>query len=362
MRDLQHGRELQLLDRRAARASRVGCRFVFPQARVQLDELPHFAVGSPSLVAVPSSSKVEIRECVEATRRMEARGQLVRQSFILDEALLARCPNGLLIQTFGLEFPAVQASNLRAYQRGSVCEVLRTVLRPEREALVMFGQRPAMLPSLVRSCRIRRGRSRERCVEVVVGLFEQTVRRLEKRSCLRGRCDRLRVVACIKARLQLTNPIPAGGQTRDGLSSRCCSKRPSSNPSSQNEPNSGVSPLKVRMKPSCPITMSTTRAETRFLREFERRLGFALHLFEWICAGETIRDEIAVRIGCIRLVAGLQRGLQATAESTERPLEHAAPREYTATPQAKYTRALNRSRPFFSTRSRPSWPKRKPAR
>ena len=53
-------------------------------------------------------------------------------------------------------------------------------------------------------------------------------------------------------------------------------------------------------------------AEARFLREFERRLGFALDIFEGVCAGEPIRDEVAVRIGCIRVVAGFQCGLQAT--------------------------------------------------
>src|SRR5712671_162467 len=185
--------------------------------RVQLVELSHFGVGSPSLVAVPSFSEVEIRECFEAPRRMEPRGQLIRQSFVLEEALLARGPNGLLIQAFGLQFPAFQASNLRANQRGPVCEIFRTVLRPEREALVMLGQRPGMFPSLVRSCRIRRGRSRERCIEVVVGLFKQTARCLEKRSRLRGRRDGLRVIARMKARLQLTNPIPAGDEGRTYL-------------------------------------------------------------------------------------------------------------------------------------------------
>src|SRR5438034_728955 len=49
------------------------------------------------------------------------------------------------------------------------------------------------------------------CVEVVVGFLKQTVRCVEKCSCLRGRCERLPVVTCMKARLQLTNPIPAGG-------------------------------------------------------------------------------------------------------------------------------------------------------
>src|SRR3984885_6389111 len=161
-------------------------------------------------------AEVEILECFEATRRIEPRGQLVRQSFILNEALLTGGPNGLFIETFGLQFPAVQASNLRAYQGGSVREVFLTMLRPEREALVMFGQRPGMLPSLVRSCRIRRGRSRERSIEVIVGLLEQTAGSREKRSCPRGRSDCLCITARIKAGLQLTNPIPTDNEGPTG--------------------------------------------------------------------------------------------------------------------------------------------------
>ena len=219
---------------------------------------------------MPGFAQVEIRERLEATRRIEPRGQLIRQSFVLDEALLARRPDGLLVETFGLQFPAFQARNLRADQRGSVCEVLRTVLRPEREALVMFGQRPGMLPSLVRSCRIRRGRSRERCVEVVVGLFKQTARGREKRSRLRGRRDGLRVVARIKARLQLTNPIPAGDKGRTCVS-RCCSKRPSSNPSSPNEPNSGVNPRKCPDETELPRHNVDDQAESRFVARIRAR-------------------------------------------------------------------------------------------
>ena len=210
LQDLQHGREFQLLDRRTDRATRIVRPFFLPQARVPLVQLPYLAISAPSRVTVSGTLQIKMRDVVEAPRRVESRGQLVRQSFVLDEALLARRPNGLLIQTFGLQFPALQASHLRAYQRGSVCEILRTVLRPQRKALVMLGQRSGMLPSLIRSCRIRRGRSRERCVEVVVGLLKRTPRCLEKRSCLRGRRDCLRVIARIKARLQLTNPIPAG--------------------------------------------------------------------------------------------------------------------------------------------------------
>src|SRR5215470_8339227 len=136
---------------------------------------------------------------------------------MLDEALLTRCPNGLLIQTFGVQFAAVQARHLRADQRDAVCEVLCTVLRPEREAVVMGGQRLRMRPSLVRRGRIRRGRSGERGVEVVVGLFKQTARCLEKPSCLHGRRECWRILPGIQARLQLINPIPTANVGRTGL-------------------------------------------------------------------------------------------------------------------------------------------------
>ena len=69
------------------------------------------------------------------------------------------------------------------------------------------------------------------------------------------------------------------------------------------------------------------KAETRFLPQFERRFGFALHVSEWICASETIRDESVVRIG------GVLSGRRFPARSPsyggvmERPLEYAAPRE-----------------------------------
>lgn len=55
------------------------------------------------------------------------------------------------------------------------------------------------------------------------------------------------------------------------------------------------------------------------LREFDRRVGFALDLLEWICARETIQDVIGVRIGWHGGV-------------TERPIEYAAARNNSAPP------------------------------
>src|SRR5262249_45096806 len=223
-----------------------------------------------------------------------------------------RCPNSLLIQTSGLQFPAFQAGNLRAYQRGSICEVLRTVLRPQREARVMLGQRPRILPPLVRTCRIRRGRSRERCIEVVVGLFKRPAGAWAERPGLGRRRTRLCVAACIAAYLQLAKPIPGGDVGRTRLEMLL-------------EPTL-VEPIilkRAELRRQSPCSADETelprdnvhgQAELRFLREFERRLRFALHLFEGFSAGETTRDEMEVRIGCIRMVADFQCDLQATAD------------------------------------------------
>jgi hypothetical protein len=90
---------------------------------------------------------------------------------------------------------------------------------------------------------------------------------------------------------------------RNGFPSRCCSTRPPWNPSSQNEPNAGVEPLRVLTNLDCPVMTSTTKSNLAFCAKFEPRLGFALDVFEWISAREKVRDEIAMDGGCKLLVA-----------------------------------------------------------
>src|SRR5580698_4288535 len=67
------------------------------------------------------------------------------------------------------------------------------------------------------------------------------------------------------------------------------------------------------------------RAEPCLSPELECRLGFELHLRERSCAGQTVRDEIAVRIGRIGLIAGFKRGLQPTAKQWNARLNMAHP-------------------------------------
>src|SRR5260370_20585692 len=116
----------------------------------------------------------------------------------------------------------------------------------------------------------------------------------------------------MKARLQLTNPIQAGGPEEGrtllevlleaALVERGVAKRAELRCQSPQRPD----------ETELYHRNVNDQGEARFLREFKCSLRFALHLFERICAGEKILDDVAVRIGCIRLVAGLQCGLQAS--------------------------------------------------
>src|SRR4029077_10718815 len=130
-------RELQPLDRLADRGARVGGRVFFPQARVLLVQLPHLAVGAPSRVTLPGTPQIKMRDVVEAARGIESRGQLVRQSFVLDEAVFMCRPDRLPVPLLGIDDAAVDACDLRTDQCRAALEILRTMRRPDCELLVM---------------------------------------------------------------------------------------------------------------------------------------------------------------------------------------------------------------------------------
>ncbi len=60
LRHLDHGREVEMFDRRADRAGRPGRRLFRPELRIQLLELPHLAVGAPAEIAVAGIAQIEI--------------------------------------------------------------------------------------------------------------------------------------------------------------------------------------------------------------------------------------------------------------------------------------------------------------
>ena len=95
-------------------------------------------VGAPAQVAVAGIAHDRASaNWLEPARPVEARGTLVGDRFIVDKAILARRADGLFVQTFGIEVAALQAGDLGADQRGAVLEILRAILRPDLELLVM---------------------------------------------------------------------------------------------------------------------------------------------------------------------------------------------------------------------------------
>ncbi len=78
-----------MLDRRPDRAGRSGRAFRLSEVWVELIELPHLPVSSPPPIAVPGVPQIEMRDLLEPTCRVEARGQFISQAFVLNEGLIA---------------------------------------------------------------------------------------------------------------------------------------------------------------------------------------------------------------------------------------------------------------------------------
>src|SRR5207247_11409502 len=107
------------------------------EMRLGLVELPHLARGAPAAIAVPGVAQRGVGACLEAARRIKLRGAFVSEAFMLEEAVRARQLHGLFIEAHGLEIAAVDARDLGGDQRRAIPEILRTVLRPQRELLLV---------------------------------------------------------------------------------------------------------------------------------------------------------------------------------------------------------------------------------
>ena len=78
--------------------------------RMGFVELPHLAVGAPAGVAVPSIAQIAVRDLFETMVQIEAAGILVGQRLVVHQRVVARAPDGLLVEMLGLEFaPSMRA-------------------------------------------------------------------------------------------------------------------------------------------------------------------------------------------------------------------------------------------------------------
>src|ERR1700720_4752780 len=149
MRCLQYRPQIQLLNRRADRASRSRYWRFFPEVWIQFFKLANLPCGSPTEITVPGVSHVRMGDRFNTTRRVEARRQLVGERLIVDKAVCAGRADGLFVEALGIEFAALNACDLGAHQRCAVFEILRAILRPNFELSMMDGQSLEMLLSLL---------------------------------------------------------------------------------------------------------------------------------------------------------------------------------------------------------------------
>src|SRR5262244_2510082 len=128
-----------MFDRRFDRAGWTRRALALPQPRIELIELPHLSIGAPAQVTVTSISQIRMGNGLEATRRIKAGSQFVRERLVVDEGACTRRPDGLFIELLGIEHPAFNPRDLRAHEGKSVLEVVRAVLRPHRKLSPVSG-------------------------------------------------------------------------------------------------------------------------------------------------------------------------------------------------------------------------------
>src|SRR5262249_12384154 len=100
-------------------------------------ELPRLALGAPPDVADVGLADVGVGDQRTATRAMKSRRGLVADRFMLDESVLARAADRLLVEPFRPAGLAVDARELGTGELGAVAEVVGAVLRPRGELRVV---------------------------------------------------------------------------------------------------------------------------------------------------------------------------------------------------------------------------------
>src|SRR6516162_380369 len=117
-------------------------------------ELPHLSVGSPAQIALSRVSQMGMGTRFEAARRVEMPGQFVGERLVLNKPVVAGCPDGPLVEAHRVKLATFDARDLRSHEGLTVLEILRPVLRPNVELLVLSCQSLEMLQFPIGRCKI----------------------------------------------------------------------------------------------------------------------------------------------------------------------------------------------------------------
>src|SRR5262249_51089693 len=176
LRDLDHGRQVELFERGVDRPSRNCGGVSYSQVRIELIELPDLPIGAPTEIAVTGISQVRMRDGVEPTCRVEPSRQLVGARLVVDELVLARGSDRVFIQALRIKLSSLDASDLCSDEPRAVLEILRAIPRPDIELSLMKGQSFQMLYALVGRCGVAVCRASKRAAKVVFGSLEDQSR------------------------------------------------------------------------------------------------------------------------------------------------------------------------------------------
>ena len=176
LRHLDHGREVEVFDRRSDRARRAGRWLLPPQVRIQLVELPHLAVGSPAQIAVAGVAQIEMRD-LSRSRAPRRSARRVRRRAPRCGRSRWRAPSG---------WPVRRGARRRA--RG-----LRGGRSPRRPARRGSRNSPGNCSAQISSCSVMRGQRLEVLLPLVGRRESQNAAssRARRRSDIRPsrRCD-----------------------------------------------------------------------------------------------------------------------------------------------------------------------------
>src|SRR5262249_9388471 len=109
---LNHRREVELFYRRADGGRQPGGRRLLAEVRVSAVELPDLAVGAPAKIRVARIAKTGVRDALQTAVGVEARGELVRERLVVDEAVALRRAKGLLVAVHRLERAPTEPGDL----------------------------------------------------------------------------------------------------------------------------------------------------------------------------------------------------------------------------------------------------------
>src|SRR6266700_6330016 len=136
LRSFDYSLNVQLGDRLATR-SRRGRGSFLAQARVTFVELLHLADGAPTVVAVARVAEIKIACGFDTARQVVLRNQFVGEAFVLNEPILARQMDSILVKTQGVGVSLFKSGKLGRYKRVLVRERGRVDFGPLAQLFTM---------------------------------------------------------------------------------------------------------------------------------------------------------------------------------------------------------------------------------